>query len=382
MTIPEDMNELVDVNIDRVDLVGKAANGHRFILAKSTAGSPGLIAPDMVRDLLKEADSAPASADLEAFEGIASVLKAGRALSSANESTLRSAAEAIQKVLASLPAPEEAPVEKETPVAEDPAAATVIIDVPLTKTATAADAPAEAIVTDAPVLEVAKGEEPGTVEEVEKAGSLMAVYDASGKLVGVIKPNALTIVDSGKAAPAEEVEAEKAEEPAAEPFEEAAAESVTEPADEIQPEDGAPAEALGDDEELIPGTETVKSPIGKSAETETTVTQAPDVAVLLKEALAPLVEKIAHAADLADEVRLLKERVEAYGREPDDRKSPLLNGADGTAGIAKRSAEKDVLVDLTKAVEIAKEAGDPTKLVNAQQALAFAAIKDRFSGNL
>ncbi|MCO4257406.1 hypothetical protein [Pseudarthrobacter cellobiosi] len=371
MTIPEDMSELVDVSIDRVDLVGKAANGHRMLIAKSTAGTPNLISPETVRDLIKEADADPAPAELAVFEDLASILKAGRALSSANESALRNAAEAIQKVLASLPAPEEAPVEKETPVAEETTAETTVEK----------DA-AAAIIADVPVLEVAKGEEPGAVEEVEKADSLLAVYDAKGKLIGVIKPNALTIVDSGDAAPTDkpaEAPAEKAEEPAAEePFEEAAAESVTEPADEIQPEDGAPAEALGDDEELIPGTETVKSPIGKSAATETTVTQAPDVAALLKEALAPLVEKIAHAADLADEVKVLKERVEAYGREPDDRKSPLLNGATGEAGIAKRSADNDELTTLAKSVELAKESGDPTKLANAQQALAFASILDRF----
>ncbi|MBT2537204.1 hypothetical protein [Arthrobacter sp. ISL-69] len=352
MTIPEDMSELVDVNIDRVDLVGKAANGHRFLLAKS-ADSPALIDPDTVRELIKDADAEPATADLVAFEGITAVLKAGRALSSANEAALRNASAAIQKVLASLPAPEEAPVEKETPVAEETAAA---------------------ITADVPLLEAAvekETAEPGAVEEVEKGGSLMAVYDARGNLVGAIKPSALTLIDSNTPADA-------AEEPADEPFEEAAADASGD--EEIEPEDGAPAEAVGEDEELIPGTETVKSPVEK-AETVAIVTEAPDVAALLKEALAPLVEKIAHAADLANEVKVLKERVEAYGREPDDRKSPLLNGADGKAGIAKRSAESDVLVDLTKAVEIAKEAGDPTKLVNAQQALAFAAIKDRFSGN-
>ena len=364
MTIPEDMSELVDVSIDRVDLVGKAANGHRFLLAKS-ADSPALISPDTVRELIKDADGGAEDIDYSAILG--QLAKAGRALSSANEAALRNAAEAIQKVLASLPAPEEAPVEKETPVAENPAAETIE-----TPELTKAEAPAGAVVAEVPVLEVAKGEEPGAVEEVEKAGSLMAVYDAKGKLVGVIKPNALTVVDSGDSAPADTEESE------VEVVEESAAEDTGD--DEIEPADGAPAEAVGDDEELIPGTETLQSPIEKS-ETDPTVTQAPDVAALLKEALAPLVEKIAASADLANEVKVLKERVEAYGREPDDRKSPLLNGADGKAGIAKRSAESDALVDLTKAVEIAKEAGDPTKLVNAQQALAFAAILDRFSGN-
>lgn len=367
MTIPEDMNELVDVSIDRVDLVGKAANGRAFLLAKSASDSPSLIDPETIRDLIKEADDGTPGIDVSA--ALSAVAKAGRALSSANEKTLRSAAEAIQKVLASLPAPEEAPVEKETPVAENPAAEPVTIETPdLAK----AEATAEAVVADVPVLEVAKAEEPGAVEDVEKGGSLMAVYDAKGKLVGVIKPNALTVVDSGDSAPAEDVEAEKAEGPAPE--------DVTEKSDEVQPDDGAPAEALGDDEALIPGTETVQSPIEKTA-AEPTVTQAPDVAALLKEALAPLVEKIADAADLANEVKVLKERVEAYGREPDDRKSPLLNGADGVAGIAKRTTETDVLGDLTKAVEIAKAAGDPAQILNAQQALAFAAVKNRFSGN-
>lgn len=366
-TIPEDMNELTDVSIDRVDLVGKAANGHRFILAKSATDGQSLLTPETVRDLLKEADAEPSSADLEAFEGIASVLKAGRALSSANEKTLRSAAEAIQKVLASLPAPEEAPVEKETPVAENPAAEP--IETPaLTKAETPVDAP---VATE---VDVAKGEEPAAVEEVEKAGSLMAVYDAKGKLVGVIKPNALTVVDSGDSAPAEEVEAEKAEEPEAE--------DVTEKSDEIQPEDGAPAETLGDDEALIPGTETVQSPVEKTAAVTTElVTQAPDVAALLKEALAPLVEKITAAADLASVVDVLKERVEAYGREPDDRKSPRLNGATGEGGVAKRTADTDELATLAKSVEIAKEAGDPARIANAEQAYAFAAIRDRFSGS-
>ena len=364
-TIPDDMNELTDVNIDRVDLVGKAANGHRFILAKSSTDGPNLLSPDLVRDLIKEADDGTLGIDVSA--ALSAVVKAGRALSSANESALRNAAEAIQKVLASLPAPEEAPVEKETPVAENPAAETVIADVPVTKAEPAAEA---AVVADVPVLEVAKGEEPGAVEEVEKAGSLMAVYDAKGKLVGVIKPNALTVVDSGDAAPAEPDAEPEAEEPAAE-------EPFAESADEIQPEDGAPAEALGEDEELIPGTETVQSPVEKTA-AATPVTQAPDVAALLKEALAPLVEKIAAAADLAGEVKVLKERVEAYGREPDDRKSPLPNGATGTAGVAKRSADSDELVSLAKSVELAKEAGDPTVLANAKQAYAFAAIKDRF----
>lgn len=346
MTIPDDMSELVDVNIDRVDLVGKAANGRSFLLAKSA-----LVDPDTIRDLIKEAD-ADAPADLAAFEDLASVLKAGRALSSANESALRNAAEAIQKVLASLPAPEKAPVEKETPVAEE------TTDTPVEKTETEA--------VEAPVEKEAEA----PAEEVEKA-NMMAVYDAAGRLVGAIKPSALTVIDAAPAADPEEAAEAPAEEAAEEPFEEAAA-------DDVQPEDGAPAEASGDDETVIPGTETVQSPVEKG--TEQPVTQAPDVAALLKELLAPMVEKVDGYGDLASKYELLKERVDAIGREPDDRNSPRLNGATGVAGVAKRTADTDDLTSLAKSVEIAKASGNPTVLANAQQDYAFAQIKSRFQG--
>lgn len=351
MTIPEDMNELVDVNIDRVDLVGKAANGRAFLLAKSA-----LIDPETVRDLIKESD-ADTAPDLAVFEDLASVLKAGRALSSANEAALRNAAEAIQKVLASLPAPEKAPVEKETPVAEE------TTETPVEKEAET-EAPEAA---EAPIEKAEDAEPEASVEAVEKADGVMPVYDNMGQLVGFVKPNSLTPVAS---APAD------AEEAAESPEEEAAEEEAEA---EVQPQDGAPTEALSDDESEIPGTET-KSPVEKG--TEQPVTQAPDVAALLKEYLAPLVEKIEAVSDLAGVVDVLKERVEAIGREPDDRNSPKLNGATGTAGVAKRTADaSDALTELAKSVEIAKESGDPTRIANAQQDYAFAAIRERFTGS-
>ena len=60
----EDMSELVDAAIDRVDLVGKAANGHRFILAKSEHNN--LIPADVVRDFITKAneEEMPVEADI------------------------------------------------------------------------------------------------------------------------------------------------------------------------------------------------------------------------------------------------------------------------------------------------------------------------------
>lgn len=64
----DDFTEIVDAHIGRVDLVGGAANGHKFLIAKS---GEGMVPADMVRDLIEKADEAavtegvPAVADVE-----------------------------------------------------------------------------------------------------------------------------------------------------------------------------------------------------------------------------------------------------------------------------------------------------------------------------
>jgi hypothetical protein len=62
MTTPADdeFTELRDATIPRVDLVDKAANGTRFLIAKNAADSRGLMAPGFVRDLIgKTAEPTP-----------------------------------------------------------------------------------------------------------------------------------------------------------------------------------------------------------------------------------------------------------------------------------------------------------------------------------
>jgi len=300
--IPDDMTELVDADIDRVDIVGKAANGTRFIMAKS-AGSPALFTPADVRHILKADGDAPegdpaavdltevlaepttdapgdenqpgspawestdaatackwtavlgrvknalqvmadregvesASPDgdwddsenqwnledaadavdyaisilapfavseaqgaqlgaeaaaaligkavdemapnLGTVEGLGVIRKAGRALSAANETALRNAAEAIQKVLASLPAPEETPVEKEAATLAD--------------TETPAVEPAAVVAAETPVVKA----------DEEAASGLVAVFDQKGNLVGVTDPaNIQAVSGASGEAPAE-----------------------------------------------------------------------------------------------------------------------------------------------------------------------------------
>lgn len=457
--IPDDMSELVNADIPRVDLVGKAANGTKFFLMKGAEETSNMFSPDTVRELLKEADTdvtqplveaegdamaatvpgspeweavdaasaqkwigilaraknavevlsvresvegdtgdgddfenswdlqgaclaidsaisilagyaageaaevmlaedaaeitkaaaAISAGDLETVEAIAAITKAGRALSATNEAALRNAAEAIQKVLASLPpAPEEAPlILKEASVAETPADRIASIEAQMgitpaevTKTE---EAPAET-----PVAAIAKD---GTT--VTKADNLLAVYDNKGNLIGVVDPGSLTLVDGGEA-----VEEEA-------------------PAEESAPEtdEASPVAAEADpaaDEALIPGTNTIQSPVEDDPENVTKA--ATDIAALLKEALEPLTKQLAAQADLVGQVQVLKDQVEAYGREPDDRKSPYLNGATGTAGIAKRDGtETDPHTELRKAAEAANTQDER---IIAQKSLAMAALKD------
>lgn len=51
----EPFSELTDATFPRVDLVARAANGTRFLIAKEASGGAGLLAPDFVRDLIAKA---------------------------------------------------------------------------------------------------------------------------------------------------------------------------------------------------------------------------------------------------------------------------------------------------------------------------------------
>lgn len=160
-----------------------------------------------------------AAAPLAVLEGLVPLVKAGRVLSATNEQALRGAAEAIQTVLASLPAPvtdEAAPVAKNT---EEPAVAEVpvkkAVDEPTEPTAAATTPQNTPEAADTPDTEDPKTADPAPVaksnvhlsyasamayvDENEgasirkaKGDPQMAVFDASGKLVGTIDPTDLS----------------------------------------------------------------------------------------------------------------------------------------------------------------------------------------------
>jgi hypothetical protein len=270
---------------------------------------------------------------LDVVEALAPVAKAGRVLSAGNEAAIRAAAEALQKVLASLPAPVD---DSGQPVAKQTQETPVMI------------APAT---PEAPAAEVAKADTEAQV----------AVYTRDGALFGTVARDAVMAVEQPEAPEGAEpgdVDAEAAD---ADTVEEAAAEPVVAP---------------GEDAAVIPGTSTVASPAADEDEVTKAVQAGFNTA--LAEALKPFTEELARTAGLADVVKGLQERVEHLARMPDDRKSPLLNGADGTgAGIASRDGNTaDPLAELKKAVD---DAPNEAARTQAQTALGIAAIKARFA---
>jgi hypothetical protein len=149
----------------------------------------------MVGKALADWDASP----LDTIEALGQVRKAGRVLSTANEQAIRGAVDSLQKVLASLPA---APVTEESgqPVAktahEEPnmPMPTVSEDV----TAASGQEPAMGVqqadpkpVAGLPVTDVAKadGDKP----------EMVAVFNANGKLVGIVDPAKITMVSGASA---------------------------------------------------------------------------------------------------------------------------------------------------------------------------------------
>lgn len=291
----------------------------------------GVLAPFAVNEQVesedRESDDASTTSSL--------VLKSGRALSGANESHIRQAQELLTTVLNTLPAAVEEVVKSK---------------------------PEEAAVTDT------------ATEPIEKAeNEAVLVYDANGKVIGSVKATAITTFAATPSAAAADAEAAApADAPAADDT--AAPEGAAAPTDTAAAPAAAPA-ATADDGTVIPGTNTVQSPAPAAADDDTVKKSTEDIVKsTLEELLAPLAEKVASLGDIGAVVKGLQESVETMGRRPDDRRSPMLNGARGVAGLAVRGNE-GVSEELVKAVE---EATNDEALKKAKANLAFAAIKDRF----
>lgn len=316
---------------------------------------------------------------LATIEALGTVRKAGRTLSARNEATIRSAVEALNGVLASLPpAPEDSgrPVAKttqETPVPEPettPAADTAVPDADVTKTAEPA-APAAPVEEPAPAPAAAAA-------GVVKAKPQTAVYDRSGRLVGVVDPGSITMVadDSGDE-PAQEPEpvaeaAMPAADAAAEPIAEGAAPSLDlepAPADGI----GTPSSDMTKTTGPTPDAESSTADMAKQADDRSTAQeqviakQATDLAELVK-----TVEAL-KAQVLALEEQPAESKVFANGAVPPQAPAharPQLRGQDQGAppmGIAEGR-------EMKKGLYGAADATEQNAIANGMQAAAIAAL--------
>jgi hypothetical protein len=321
-------------------------------------------------DMLAAVGKAMAGAEepLGAVEAFAAVMKAGRVLSSSNESLIRSAGESLQKVLASLP---QAPladdtVTKETAMAADTKPAGEPQDVAKeTAQADAATEP-ETVAKDAETpaepqegvakagLQVAVYDKAGAVglvdparigEQIAKADAdsegkpkMVAVFDSKGDLVGVCDPGDITPIAGADAPPANEEEPPAADKPAAE----------APPAD---PADLTPAPAA---DAGTPADDVAKADASSDDEDPQAVLKS-IVVTAVSEALGadPAKEEIAKQAGLiaaqSEEIEALKARLVTVENSPAAPKV-FTNGATPPPGTLRGQDRAAPPVDVAKSL--------------------------------
>jgi hypothetical protein len=282
-------------------------------------------ADDAVMAMVGKSIGALDTAHLDTVESLGAVRKAGRTLSASNESALRQAIQALQQILASLPA---APVTKEAgePVAKtaneesDMPTPTPSEDV----TAASGQEPAMGAASLEPkpvagqaVTEMAKAAEPAPVAKAEKTPQV-AIYDANGNLVGTVDPAEITMLAPAKApeAAAKADDGAMPEEPAA-PAAEAPAATPT----DLTP---APAASVGTPADAVPADDDT---VAKAADTSTTE----DPQNVLKGSITELV-KAAYAEQSAPTGELIKS-LEDRNRKLEEQNAALVKH---TAALEER----------------------------------------------
>ncbi|GAA2732310.1 hypothetical protein [Streptomyces nogalater] len=300
---------------------------------------------------------------LDVIESLSRVAKAGRSLSARNEAAIRSAVESLQKVLASLPAPDAPDTESGRPVAKketdmqpDTGNAPEIVETP-----------AAAVDTI------------GKAEGDEGKAPMVAVYDAKGKLVGIVDPTEITPISGADAADEPAAPEAPAEAPPAGDLEPAPAAEVGVPAEDVAKttdtttDDAAPAD--GDD--VTKTTDTDSDDILKSS----------DIRELVKGLLdehsadqtAQLTKTGEAVVELASIVETLKGRLETLEEQPAEPKV-FAKGAVPPPGMLRGQDTGAPQVDLAKARELKRTlysgtAAEQNEAAVAMQKGAIAALQ-------
>lgn len=249
---------------------------------------------------------------LDTIEALAQVAKAGRVLSARNEQAIHDAVAALQKVLATLPAPTPDPdsLEGGLPVAKKETEMQ-----PQTEPSqTAEDVAKEAAATDAPDV-VAKS------DQVPQ----LAVYDAKGRLVGIVAPESLIPVESPGGDDTDD-EPEVEAEPEVEPAEGDNPDTPTDLDPAPGAEVGIPADEVGKtatQDEPDPGDVTKTEPTDTTGDTSDDVLKS-SIAEVVKAQLdahsaaqEEVIAKQAKALEgLVDVVETLKGQIQALEEQP------------------------------------------------------------------
>ena len=294
---------------------------------------------------------------LDTIEALATVTKAGRTLSAANEAAIRDAVDSLQKVLASLPA---------APATEEVAK-------------TANEEPNMPEPTLSEDVTADSGQEPamGVQEPLEKASSektpMVAVYDNEGNLVGIVDPSEITPI-SGAGPKKDDTSDGDAEE----------ADAVPETPD-LEPapaaEVGTPADAVPDNEDDVAKSTTDNTPsddvLKSIAKTEATAVlneySATQEQVIAKQA--------ADLAQLASTVEVLKAQVQALEEQPAMPKV-FTNGAVPPSQHLRGMGDAAPSIDVAKAREMkqgmyaATDATEQKRIADQMQAAAIARLQN------
>jgi hypothetical protein len=268
--------------------------------------------------------------DLDVIESLGPVKKAGRVLSSSNEAAIRGAVDSLQKVLASLPAaPEDVTKSKE-----------VIVKV-----------------------------EPIQLVKKAKGDPMVPLYDANGKLCGMVDAEDVVPIAAAPGADQEPAPA-PAENPDAPPPDASAAGETTEPATPVAAS-AAPNAAPAEDE-------AANQAVAKSQSSQ-------NIAELVQSAVDTAVK--AESEEHQKVIKDLKARLEIVERQPASG-GPLLGGlalggltptSGGHLALRGQEPENDSpeIVRIKKALEGTK---DPVQQAQLSRELSFHQMRERLGG--
>jgi len=404
----EEFSELTGADIDTVHTVGKAANGTTILFAKAAeAGADGVFGSDYVRDLIAkgaEQDQAPEErltpAQAMALIHAASVRKADMSTADVNDlpdSAFAHIEPGGSKDNAGKTTPRS---NRHYPVhdaaharnALGRAAAAMNGDDADSKRIAGAAMPKIRAAAKRLGVEVSKAADTDPTETTETGGPVTKAQEAPAHAAQAASPSeentmstettALAATTTATATVTEPVA--KATEPTGvgltqEQLAEYGRQALIKKAAKKAAKAAAAAKASGaaqapDETRTIPGTDTVQSP----AQGQDDVTKAAgSLASALDQVMAPVVKQL---GELAAKVNGTEERVSKMAAQPDDRRSPLLNGAIGQPSLAMRGdgpTNTPEFQAVLKAVEDQFPEGPVRE--QAMKNVTLAALKARFT---